>query len=77
MKITIKNIFACIQLVVFNAAMAQQDPVTLTAHLLKNKCRTDTFKTVNNKIQKLGEYTINPSNLEFVFALPADTTINL
>ena len=78
MKICIKNIFACIvSLIVFNAAMAQQDPVTLTGTFTeKINAELILFKTVNNKIQKLGEYTINPSNPEFVFALPADTTIN-
>ncbi len=79
MKLCIKNIIACIaSLVVFNAAMAQQDPVTLTGTFTeKINAELTLTKTVNNKIQKLGDYTITPSNPEFVFAFPADTTINL
>ncbi|HEX3165366.1 MAG TPA: hypothetical protein VHQ93_03850, partial [Chitinophagaceae bacterium] len=78
MKISIKNIFAsAICVIIFNAAMAQQDPVTLTGTFTeKIDAELLLFKTVNNKIQKLGEYTINPSNLDFVFVLPADTIIN-
>ena len=78
MKISIKNIFAAaICLIVFNAAMAQQGPVTLSGTFTeKIDAELILTKTVNNKIQKLGEYTINPSNLDFVFVLPADTTIN-
>ena len=78
MKISIKNIFACIaSLVVFNAAMAQQDQVILTGTFTeKINAELILTKTVNKRIQKLGEYTINPSNLDFVFVLPADTTIN-
>jgi hypothetical protein len=78
MKISIKNIFAsAICVIIFNAAMAQQDPVTLTGTFTeKIDAELLLFKTVNNKIQKMGEYTINPSNLDFVFVLPADTTIN-
>ena len=78
MKISIKNIIAsAVCLIVFNAAMAQQDPVTLNGTFTeKINAELILFKTVNNKIQKLGEYTINPSNLDFVFVLPADTTIN-
>ena len=77
MKISIKNIFAsAVCLIVFNAAMAQQDPVTLTGTFTeKIDAELILFKTVNNRIQKLGEYTINPSNPEFVFAFPADTSI--
>ena len=78
MKISIKNIFAsAVCLIVFNAAIAQQDPVTLTGTFTeKIDAELILIKTVNNKIQKLGEYTITPSNLDFVFVLPADTTIN-
>src|SRR6188508_560061 len=78
MKISIKNIFAAaICLIVFNAANAQQDPVTLSGTFTeKIDAELILFKTVNNKIQKLGEHMINPSNLDFVFVLPADTTIN-
>jgi len=78
MKISIKNIFAAaICLIVFNAAMAQQGPVTLSGTFTeKIDAELILTKTVNNRIQKLGEYTINPSNLDFVFVLPADTTIN-
>jgi thiol-disulfide isomerase/thioredoxin len=78
MKISIKNIIASIaSLVVFNAAMAQQDPIILTGTFTeKVNAELILTKTVNNRIQKLGEYTINPSNLDFVFVLPADTTIN-
>src|SRR6187399_2211065 len=78
MKISIKNIFACIaSMVVFHAAMAQQSPITLTGTFTeKINAELILTKTVNNRIQKLGEYTINPSNPEFVFAFPADTTIN-
>ena len=77
MKISIKNIFACIaSMVVFNAAMAQQSPITLTGTFTeKINAELILTKTVNNRIQKLGEYTITPSNPEFVFAFPADTTI--
>ena len=78
MKISTKNILAsAVCLIVFNAAMAQQDPVTLSGTLTeKIDAELILFKTVNNKIQKLGDYTITPSNPEFVFAFPADTTIN-
>jgi len=77
MKLSIKNIIACIaSLVVFNAAMAQQDPMILTGTFTeKVNAELMLFRTVNNKLQRLGEYTINPSNPEFVFALPADTTV--
>src|SRR5712671_5524066 len=77
MKIRIKNIFTCIpSLVVFNMAMAQQTPVTLTGTFTeKVNAQLQLFRTVNNKLQKLGEYSINPSNPEFVFALPSDTTV--
>src|SRR6187549_1807963 len=78
MKINIKNILAsAVSLIVFNAAMAQQDPVTLSGTFTeKIDAELILFKTVNNKIQKLGEHMINPSNPDFVFVLPADTTIN-
>src|SRR6188508_1623632 len=77
MKISIKNIFAAaICLIVFNAAMAQQGPVTLSGTFTeKIDAELILIKTVNNRIQKLGEYTITPSNPEFAFAFPADTTI--
>jgi thiol-disulfide isomerase/thioredoxin len=77
MKIRIKNIFFFIaSLIAFNAAIAQQDPATLTGTFTeKVNAELQLFRTVNNKLQRLGEYTINPSNPEFVFALPADTTI--
>jgi len=78
MKISIKNIFAFVgSMIVLNVANAQQDPVTLSGTLTeKIDAELILFKTVNNKIQKLGEHMINPSNLDFVFVLPADTTIN-
>src|SRR5436190_2210573 len=78
MKIRIKNIFAGIaSLVVFNAAMAQQDQVILTGTFTeKINAELQLIKTVNGKIEKLGDYTINPSNPDFVFAFSADTTIN-
>ena len=78
MKNSIKNIFAsAVCLIVFNALMAQQDPVTLTGTFTeKIDAELILTKTVNNRIQKLGEYTITPSNRDFAFVLPADTTIN-
>jgi len=78
MKFNLKNIFAsAVCLIVFNAAMAQQDPVTLTGTFTeKIDAELILSKTVNNRIQKLGEYTITPSNPDFVFVLPYDTTIN-
>jgi len=78
MKISIKNIIACIaSLVVFNAAMAQQDQVILTGTFTeKINADLQLIKTVNGKIENLGEYTINPSNPDFVFAFSADSTIN-
>ena len=77
MKIRIKNIFFFIvSLIAFNAAIAQQDPAILTGTFTeKVNAELQLFRTVNNKLQRLGEYNINPSNPEFVFALPADTTI--
>jgi thiol-disulfide isomerase/thioredoxin len=77
MKISIKNILAsAVCLIVFNAANAQQEPITLSGTFTeKVNAELTLLKTINNKIQKLGDYTINPSNPEFVFALPADTTI--
>lgn len=77
MKTRIKNIFFFIaSLIAFNAVIAQQDPATLTGTFTeKVNAELKLFRTVNNKLQILGEYTINPSNPEFVFALPADTTI--
>src|SRR6188768_3692797 len=78
MKNSLKNIFAsAVYLIVFKAAMAQQDPVTLSGTFTeKIDAELILTKTVNNRIQKLGEYTITPSNPDFVFVLPADTTIN-
>ena len=77
MKISIKNILAsAVCLIVFNAANAQQEPITLSGTFTeKVNAELTLLKTINNKIQKLGDYTINPSNPEFVFALPTDTTI--
>ena len=77
MKNSIKNIFAsAVCLMVFNALMAQHDPVILSGTFTeKIDAELILTKTVNNRIQKLGEYTITPSNPEFVFAFPADTTI--
>jgi thiol-disulfide isomerase/thioredoxin len=77
MKSTIKNILAAvISLIVLNTAVAQQDPVILSGTFTeKVNAELQLFRTVNNKLQRLGEYNINPSNPEFVFALPADTTI--
>jgi thiol-disulfide isomerase/thioredoxin len=78
MKIRIKNIFACIiGLAVFNVVFAQQDTVTMRGTFAeKINAELYLIKTVNSKIQKLGVYTINPSNPDFVFVFPADTTIN-
>ena len=78
MKISIKNIIACIaSLVVFNAAMAQQDQVILTGTFTeKINAELQLIKTVNGKIKNFGTYTINPSNPDFVFAFSADSIIN-
>jgi len=78
MKFNLKNIFATVtSLIVLNTVMAQHDPVILSGTFTeKIDAELILTKTVNNRIQKLGEYTITPSNPEFVFALPADTTIN-
>ncbi|HEV8273462.1 MAG TPA: TlpA disulfide reductase family protein [Chitinophagaceae bacterium] len=77
MKSRIKNIFFVIaSLITFNAGIAQQDPATLTGTFTeKVNAELRLFRTVNNKLHVLGEYAINPSNPEFVFALPADTAI--
>ncbi|HMK18880.1 MAG TPA: TlpA disulfide reductase family protein [Chitinophagaceae bacterium] len=77
MKLSIKNIIACIaSLVIVNVSFAQQNTMILSGTFTeKIYAELTLLKTVNNKIQKLGDYTINPSNPEFVFALPADTTI--
>src|SRR6188768_3978707 len=78
MKISIKNILACIaSLVVFNVAMAQQAQVVLTGTFTeKINAELQLIKTVNGKIKNLGTYTINPSNPDFVFAFSADSIIN-
>ena len=78
MKIYIKNIFACIaSLVVFNAAMAQQDQVVLTGTFTeKVNAELQLLKKVNGKIVNFGTYTINPSNPDFVFAFSADSITN-
>ena len=78
MKISIKNIFASAAcLIVFNAAIAQQDPVILSGIFTeKVNAELQLFRTVNNKIQRIGDYKISPDNLQFVIILPADTTIN-
>ena len=78
MKIRIKNIIVCIaSLVVTNASIGQQKTMILSGTFTE-KINADLIllKTVNNNIQKLGEYTINPSHSDFVFVLPADTIIN-
>jgi hypothetical protein len=77
MKFNLRNIFATVtSLIVLNTVMAQQDPVILSG-VFTEKIYAELIltKNVNNRIQKLGEYTITPSNPEFVFAFPADTTI--
>lgn len=78
MKLSIKNIIACIaSLVIVNASSAQQNTMILSGTFTeKINAELTLIKTVNNKIQKLGEYAINPINPEFVFVLPADTIIN-
>ena len=78
MKFNLKNIFATVtSLIVLNTLMAQHDPVILSGTFTeKIDAELILTKTVNNRIQKLGEYTITPSNPDFVFVLPADTTIN-
>ncbi|MFI5130734.1 MAG: hypothetical protein ACHQFX_12110, partial [Chitinophagales bacterium] len=78
MKLSIKNIITCIaSLAVFNTAIAQQDQVILTGTFTeKINAELQLIKTVNGKIENLGEYTINPSNPDFAFAFSADTTIN-
>lgn len=75
MSIRIKYIFAFTAcLLVLNAAMAQQFRVTLTGRFAeKVDAELLLLRTVNGKIQNLGAYTVNPSNPEFVFVLPADS----
>src|SRR6188768_1112418 len=77
MKISIKNIIACIASLTFViASNAQQNTMTLSGTFTeKVNAELILTKTVNNRIQKLGEYRITPSNPEFVFAFPADTTV--
>src|SRR5258706_11209010 len=76
MKIRIRNIFTCIaSLVVVNGATAQENPVITGTFTEKVNAELQLFRTVNNKLQRLGEYSINPSNPEFVFALSSDTAI--
>src|SRR6187551_1447596 len=78
MKISIKNIFACIaSLLVFNVAMAQQAQVVLTGTFTeKVNAELQLLKKVNGKIENFGTYTINPSNPDFVFAFSADSITN-
>jgi hypothetical protein len=74
MKIRVKNFVAgIVSLVCFNVAIAQQSPMTLTGIFTeKVNAELQLFKTGKN----VGDYTINPSNPEFVFALPADTGVD-
>ena len=78
MKLNIKNIIACVAcVIVVQAAVAQQKPSTLTGTFTeKVNAELQLFKTVNNKIQKVGDYKITPVSPQFVFALPADTITN-
>jgi len=78
MKFTVKNILAAvISLIVLNTAWAQQDPVILSGTFTeKANAELQIYKIVNNKFQLLGDYTVSSGNTGFVFALPADTTIN-
>ena len=78
MKISIKNIFACIaSLLVFNVAMAQQAQVVLTGTFTeKVNAELQLLKKINGKIENFGTYTINPSNPDFVFAFSADSMTN-
>jgi len=75
MNIRLNYIFAFVtSQLVFYAAIAQQDPVTLSGRSTeKVNAELLLLKTVNGKIQKLGDYIINPANPEFVFVVPADS----
>ncbi|MES2777341.1 MAG: TlpA disulfide reductase family protein [Bacteroidota bacterium] len=78
MKNSIKNIIASIaSLLVINAAMAQGNLVTVTGTFTeKVNAELAIIKAVNGKIEKLGDYTINPSHPDFVFAFTADSATN-
>ncbi len=78
MKFSIKNIIAVVTfLVILNAANAQQYPNVLTGTFTeKVNAELILIRKLDNKVQKIGDYKISPDNLDFVIALPTDTSIN-
>jgi thiol-disulfide isomerase/thioredoxin len=78
MKCQLKNIVTFfVGLLMLNAARAEQSPNVLTGTFTeKVNAELRLYRAVNNNIQNIGNYKIDPDNLDFVFALPADSVAN-